>query len=296
MKQALAIFCSLAAVFVLCSEAAIAQYLPGQIVSIDVRELSAHPWKTLGTRGASSYSYQFSHAINYSGSATSQNVNADVLLRESIRGANGKVAQVNLSYIEVICNPDQSFSNHFVLHGATTYDTDDDGDPGAPADNIFRFDSTAGQIVTTQQGSVGARLQKAVCGDKSLFANVSPLSKRPFTATLDGSLIDTNAMVVEGHTNLPDGTALYIEFHRGTYSASTSAKAQGGFYRSQELKRTTEIGPSSFHGDYDLVVRSAPATYQSAAVVSVIGNNGSNLRGDQVHDGEVRFEMPIAVP
>jgi len=92
--------------------------------------------------------------------------------------------------------------------------------------------------------------------------------------------------VVNGETNLPDGTALMITLRRkaSNYSADDKVEVAGGRFRSQKFsQKGSDLNP----GRYSVEVLMPFPGVQSAGVRSVIGERGEELTGPLVRHEEL---------
>jgi hypothetical protein len=92
--------------------------------------------------------------------------------------------------------------------------------------------------------------------------------------------------VVNGQTNLPDGTELMISISRkeSNYSAEDEVKVAGGKFRRQEF---SQKGSDLNHGKYSVEVLMPFPGVQSEGVRSVIGEHGEELTGPLVKHEEL---------
>jgi hypothetical protein len=127
--------------------------------------------------------------------------------------------------------------------------------------------------------------------DESSLANDDVV----LTASVD--LTADKKLVVNGKTNLPDGTELLISVESSSvnFNAQTKSKVEKGEFA------VTGIGSNEgmTKGQYQLEVVMPIPTTQSEAVRAIIGSNGENLRGPFVERGvfgtTVRFSDSFSI-
>lgn len=105
--------------------------------------------------------------------------------------------------------------------------------------------------------------------------------------------------IVEGTTNLPDGTELLLTISRKAngYRGQDKFKVQGGKFKSTQF---TNHGAAFIPGKYVLEVVGPLASVQPAPVRAVIGDNYSNFSSPLIKRGSMgttlRYEAPLVIP
>lgn len=132
--------------------------------TIDVVKHLQGGWTHIVRDGPDDFAFQRVTVVQYqSGPINPSNVDVDVLLKKTAKGANNTVVETSLVYGTLICDRSGHLPSQFPVAGATKFITSDDGLPGAPRDSEFTINPLSPVMVTIEQGSVYARMAKMVC-------------------------------------------------------------------------------------------------------------------------------------
>lgn len=99
-----------------------------------------------------------------------------------------------------------------------------------------------------------------------------------------------------GKTNLPDGTALMIEFRGVGYIAQNKAVVNGGSLETSTFSKDGSYLPK---GGYILEVLTPIAAVQDPKIREIVGPNGENYKGSYVttfnSDRIIKYTKPIDI-
>ncbi len=97
-------------------------------------------------------------------------------------------------------------------------------------------------------------------------------------------IISNGMVVIQGTTNLPEGTQLMLSLEGSGYLAQDSISVSNGMFTSAQFSNK---GNSLANGTYTLKISTPTANVQPASVQEIIGENGRNLKGDLVTFDEI---------